>query len=225
MASYDVKQSAAALQRLPIRFVERFGDMSRIQSIRNGFRSVVRGLRRTSAGAGREEASAMVEFGMVVPVLSMFLVGIIYGGIMFYDDVVLANAVAVGARSAGTSRGDATVCTDAETALTNAAYGLQSSELTISGPTFTTASGAAGTSSCDVTTGSVNGVNCTAIAPCQSLNQGEFATFSATYPCSMYFPKLGINLCPVQGVGSKNPSATCTKSAYCITSTATALIE
>ena len=183
--------------------------------------------RRAGVRAKREEGSALLEFGLaLVFVLIPMLIGIIYGGIMFYDNVVLANAVAVGARTLATSEGDITVCADAESALTSAAYGLKTSQISIAAPTFTTAGGSAGLSSCTQTTGKNQaGTTCTVAAPCQIIYGGEFATVTATYPCSMYFPNLGINLCPVQGVGTKSPSPTCTKSAYCITSTATVRIE
>jgi Flp pilus assembly protein TadG len=166
-----------------------------------------------------EKGQTLNEFAMVVPLLSVLLVGITYGGIMFYDSVVLANAVATGARALGNGQGDVTVCTDANTALTNAAYSLKASQITIATPTFTTASGSAGNSSCDVTSGTYQGTTCTAGAPCQILITGEFATISADYPCGMYFPKLGINLCPVTGGTAACPSA------YCVTSTATVRIE
>ena len=55
--------------------------------------------------ARREEGSmSLYEFAMVLPVLSMVLVGIIYGGITFYDYVTLANAVAIGAKAVASNR-------------------------------------------------------------------------------------------------------------------------
>jgi len=135
---------------------------------------------------------------MAAVVLSTLFVGIVYGGIMAYDRVVLANALAIGARTLSAEQGDPTVCTDANTAIINAAYGLNTSQLTIvSSPLFIANTGSgAGTSSCDVTTGTgVNGAACSSSAPCQILNGGEYAVMAATYPCSMYFPRLGINLC------------------------------
>jgi Flp pilus assembly protein TadG len=166
-----------------------------------------------------EKGQTLYEFALALPMLAMMLIGITYGGITFYDSVVLASAVATGARALASGQGDVTVCTDANTALTNAAYGLRASQITIGTPTFTTASGSAGTSSCNVTSGTYQGTTCTAGAPCQILMTGEFATVSADYPCGMYFPKLGINLCPVTGGTAACPSA------YCVTSTATVRIE
>jgi len=116
---------------------------------------------------------------MVALVLSMLLVGIIYGGIMAYDRMVLTNAVATGVRTLATELGDSTACTDANTALTNTAYGLNTSDLSIVNPPVFLSSTGSGTGS----------------STCSNLTGGEYAVMWATYPCSMYFPKLGINLC------------------------------
>jgi hypothetical protein len=161
-------------------------------------------------------------------VLFMFLVGIIYGGMMAYDNLVLANAVAVGARTVAAGQGDPSVCTDFQTALDNTAYGLNTSQVYVeTPPTFATVTGSAASSSCSVTSGtSPTGTTCTATAPCQILIPGELATVTATYPCSAYFPNLGFNLCPVQGTVQKpSPNPNCPYSAYCISSTATVRIE
>ena len=166
--------------------------------------------------------------------LSTFLVGIIYGGIMAYDRAVLANAVATGAKTVAAGRGDSTVCTDFQTALTSAAYGMNTSQIKIVTPpefTATTGSGA-GTSSCSVTTGTnpYTGATCSSSSPCQILTAGELATIAASYPCSMYFPRLGINLCPMaQGTTTiTNSGGTISVNcpyAYCVYSIETARIE
>jgi Flp pilus assembly protein TadG len=121
----------------------------------------------------------MLEFALVLPLLVILLVGIIFGGITFYDYVTLANAVAIGARTLATNRavgaGPPDACSLAETALQNAAYSLKQSSITIADPTFT----------------GTGGSTCSALAP------GDAATMSATYPCYMTIPFLNINLCPV----------------------------
>lgn len=211
--------------------MERHGHKSMTVSNGFNFRAAKRGLRRIFVRTGRQEGSTLFEFGMVVPLLSIFLVGIIYGGITFYDNVVLANAVAIGARALATGQGDATVCTDANSALQAAAYGLNTTSqlYIVSPPTFTAAGGGAGTSSCKDTntsdTNPVTGAACSPTVPCQILIDGEFATMTATYPCSLYFPSLGINLCPVLGTAGKTPNPQCPNSPYCISSTATVRIE
>jgi len=170
---------------------------------------------------------------MVALLLGTLLVGIIYGGTMAYDRVVLANAVATGARALAAGDGDPTVCTDFQTAITSAAYGLNTSQISIvTPPEFTANSGSGkGTSSCDVTSGTgPTGTTCTSSAPCQILTLGELATVAASYPCDMNFPHLGINLCPIaQGntvVSNSGGSITVNcPYAYCVYSIATARIE
>jgi len=137
-----------------------------------------------------EEGDAMFEFAMVLPLLSMLLVGIIYGGITFYDYVTLADAVAVGARTIATNRGAGTgpptACSMGETALDNAATNLKSGSLTISAETFTGPGGSV----------------------CSALVAGDYVTVTATYPCSMTVPFANINLCPVQNAGGSFISST-----------------
>ncbi len=132
----------------------------------------------------------MFEFAMVLPLLSMLLVGIIYGGITFYDYVTLADAVAVGARTIATNRGAGTgpptACSMGETALDNAATNLKSGSLTISAETFTGPGGSV----------------------CSALVAGDYVTVTATYPCSMTVPFANINLCPVQNAGGSFISST-----------------
>lgn len=172
---------------------------------------------RRSGHAGLEEGASLVEFGLMLPVLSMLLVGIIYGGIAFYDYAALSNAVAVGARTIATNRGSTTnACTLGENALLGAAYNLNQSAITIDQ--------GAGT---EVFTGSGN-------STCSTLQAGDEVTVTATYPCSLYFPHLGINVCSVpQGLIKSSSGATngdtigdCPSPyTYCISSTTTVRIE
>jgi len=175
---------------------------------------------------------------MVLPLLSMLLVGIIYGGITFYDYVILAEGVAQGASTLAMSRGAATPCTAAQTAAQKNAYNLNQTYLsacTTAGcspgvwqPTFTGPGG----SSCSVTTaGTTNpntGANCTTTAPCQILVSGDYGTIGATYPCNLSIPFTTFNLCPVkQTTGTGTNGATCSASAPCyfISSQTTVRIE
>jgi len=141
------------------------------RSGRSGFWQLLPRARRTIVGAGREEGTSLFEFALVLPLLMMLLVGIIKGGIFFYDYVVLADAVATGARTLATNRGNGNACTLAETALKNAAYNLNQSLITIQPETFTGGGGS----------------TCTALAP------NDAVTVSATYPCDMTIPFLGGN--------------------------------
>ncbi len=164
----------------------------------SGFRSTLRNAWRAGFRARREEGSTLYEFAIVALLLSTLLIGIVYGGIMAYDRVVLTNAVATGVRTLATELGDATACTDATNALTAAAYGLNTSSppLTIgSPPVFMSSTGSGAGSS-----------------TCASLNGGEYAVMWASYPCNMNFPSLGINLCSLSK-GNTNitypPGPTC----------------
>ena len=164
-----------------------------------GFRPLLRGACRASSRAGREEGDALFEFALVLPLLSMLLVGIIYGGMTFYNYVELTNAVAVGARtlalSSGALAGPPTACTLEETALKNAAGNLVTSQITIAAEQFTGSS------------------------VCSDLKEGDAGTVSATYPCNLAIPFTNVNLCPLKGGTTACPSS------YCISSTTTAYIQ
>ena len=126
-----------------------------------------------------EEGQTLLEFALLLPLLAALLVGIILGGVTFYDDVTLADAVRVGARTLAVNRsagaGPPTACTLANTALTSAAVNLNQSLITIAPETFTGSGG----------------------STCSNLVAGDTATVQATYPCNLTIPFVGINLCPV----------------------------
>ncbi len=174
---------------------------------RSDFRPVWGEVRRARVRLSRKEGQSLYEFALVLPLLSMLLVGIIFGGITFYDYLTLANAVAVGARTLALSRGVSAPCTTAQTALTNAAVNLNTSLITIAAPTFTGTGG----SCCAGTTCATGG----------ALGMGDAGTMSATYPCTLTIPFTGINLCPMKGTGT----GTACPYTYCIMSTTTVLIE
>jgi Flp pilus assembly protein TadG len=62
------------------------------------------------------EGVAAVEFGLLLPILMLVLVGIIEYGYVFYVDLVLANAAREGARAGVTVQG--TPCTTAQSVAT-----------------------------------------------------------------------------------------------------------
>lgn len=164
-----------------------------------GFRPLLRRACRARSRAGREEGNALFELALVTPLLSMLLVGILFGGITFYNYVELTNAVAVGARTLATNRaayaGPPTACALEESALKNAAGNLTTSQITIATETFTGSS------------------------TCSFLQPGTAGTVSATYPCNLAIPFSNINLCPVTG------GTTACSSAYCISATTTVYIQ
>ena len=161
-------------------------------SNRPGFRARLRVGSRRFARLRSEQGNSLFDFAMITPLLSMLLIGIVYGGITFYDYVTLADAVAVGARTIAINRGAGTgpptACSLGETALSNAATNLKSSSITIAAETF---SGSGGST-------------------CSALVAGDYVTLSATYPCSMTVPFAKINLCPVQNASGSFISSTTT---------------
>ena len=216
---------------------ERHGHKPMTVSNRFRFRVARRGLRRMLVRIRRDGGSSLFEFALVVPVLSVLLVGIVYSGITLYDYVALDYAVSIGVRSVANNRaaGSATpnACSLGETALQQAAVGLNtsSSVLTIdTGPqteTFTRNSTLVGDTNPP--------------SSCTALQAGDTVTMTATYPCNLTIPYAHINLCSVkEGPVSTNVpywSATsgdtvastvtgnCPYTNGCIAATATARIE
>jgi len=175
-------------------FGERYGHYSMKLSHKSYFKSELRVRVRRNLRVRSEEGNALFEFGLVLPLLSMVLVGIIYSGITFYDYVTLADAVAIGARTIVTNRGAGTgpptACALGETALDNAATSLKGSLITIgTGPGTETFTGTGGST-------------------CSALVAGDYVTVTAKYPCSLTIPFTGINLCPIQSGGSFISSST-----------------
>jgi Flp pilus assembly protein TadG len=175
-------------------------------SIKYGLRLLLRVRPPRSVRAGREEGQSLVEFALVLPLLSMLLLGIIWGGITFYEHVTLANAAATGARTLAINAGTTSACYSAQQSLLAAAYNLNASEITVEFLN-TTVSGTYSTSDSPAMT-------CT-------VAQGSSQSVQATYPCSFTIPFLGINLCPMKGTGA----GTACPYPYCITSTATVPME
>jgi len=148
---------------------------------------------------------SLFEVAIAMPVLSMLLVGIIFGGITFYNYVELTDAVAAGARTLAESRLEGVnACTRANNAITQSAGNLQASLITIVPESFQGSGGA----------------TCTALVP------GDAGTVAATYPCNLPIPFTSVNLCPVQGTnsaqGTNNPNC---PTAYCISATTTVYLQ
>jgi Flp pilus assembly protein TadG len=78
-----------------------------------------------------ENGQTMVEFALVLPVLCLFLFGVIQFGILFNNYITLTDAVRAGARQAAVSRnlgaGDAIAA--AQLAVRDSASGLDSAKL------------------------------------------------------------------------------------------------
>jgi Flp pilus assembly protein TadG len=132
-----------------------------------------------------EEGAALYELAWSLPLLLALVVGIIYGGITFYDYVTLADAVSAGARTLATSRTSTIPCTAAQNMLKSSALNLNQSNITI-----------------NITFAGTGGSCCPGVGSCPSsggLKQGDTATVNATYPCLLKVPIVGfktIDLCP-----------------------------
>lgn len=128
--------------------------------------------------AGGEEGQAILEFALIMPVLLMMLMAIVKFGVVLNNQIILTDAVAVGARTLALDRsvGAATpnACTLATTALDNAAIGLQQSSITV---TFAWSSPSGGT----------------AQDTCTNLVAGDSATVRATYPFNLQILFLNLN--------------------------------
>jgi len=164
---------------------------------------------RRAVRACSEEGNMPFEFAMVLPLLSMLLVGIIYGGMTFYNYVELTNSVAVGARALANGRASGSnACSQATTALTNSVGNLKSSQIVTGTISF------AGSSSCS-----------------SNLLQGDAGVVSAVYPCNLPIPFTGMNLCPISSGSSVTapwtggPTLVTCPYSYCISATTTVYIE
>jgi len=172
---------------------------------------------RTGARPGGEEGAALYELALVTPFLSMLLVGILWGGMTFYDYVVLADAVAAGARTLATGSADNITtqnpCQLAQATVQSATHNLNQTNLNVPLPTLTGAGG----------------------STCSTLVANDTGIVWATYSCNLPISFSSMNLCPLaQGakisVTLQNSQSgplqlgTC-QYAHCISAITTVLIE
>jgi len=171
---------------------------------------------RIGARPGGEEGAALYELAMVTPFLSMLLLGIIWGGITFCDYVVLADAVAAGARTLAANREagassstNQNACQLAQDTIQSATQKLNQSNLTI--PTAASFTGS---------------------STCASLIVNDTGIMWAAYACNLPIPFTSMNLCPLAQGGAINANlttgtltvGTCPYT-YCISAVTTVLIE
>ncbi len=131
------------------------------------------------------DGQSLYELAFMLPVLAAVLIGILFGGITFYNYSTLVNAVAAGARTLATSRTlkNESPCTAAENVIYSTASELQQSQININFKFWET------TSSCPSTTKGVT---------TGGLSMGDTVTVTATYPCYLTVPMLGraLDVCP-----------------------------
>ena len=129
-----------------------------------------------------ERGAALVEFGLLAPVLLLILLGTAQFGLTLNQFVTLTNAVSIGGLQFALSRSDTTPYTDAVNAVKNAAPSLKPASLTI--------------------TLSVNGANCLTDAACMVTNNvGQPSQVTATYPCNLQVMRY--NFAPVCNLTSQ----------------------
>jgi Flp pilus assembly protein TadG len=125
--------------------------------------------------SGDEEGSALLEFGMCLPVLMFVMTGIFQYGITISNYVMLTNATSVGALQVAISRGQTLdPCSTVSTAVFAAAPTLTQSSFSFAyvfdGHSYSGTS----CSSTSNTTGAPG-----------YLVQGSTATVTVTYPCNL----------------------------------------
>ena len=121
-------------------------------------------LARAHVRARREDGQAMVEFALVLPVLLLFIVGIIKVGIVYNNYLTLNDAVRAGARQLAIGRGQSLdVCAQATSRVRTAAPNLDQSKI-------------------QALNASVNAGTCN---PGTSMVIGSDATVRADYPCDI----------------------------------------
>jgi hypothetical protein len=136
----------------------------------------------------------MYELAFMLPVLAAVLIGILYGGMTFYNYVTLENAVAAGARTLATSRLlpgltkpiYESPCEAMQNMIYSVASNLNQGSITIKPVQFVPS-----TDTCMTT--NKEGI------PVAGFSLGDTVIVTATYPCNLQVPIIGIktiDLCP-----------------------------
>ena len=138
------------------------------------------------------DGQSLYELAFMLPVLAAVLVGILYGGMTFYNYVTLESAVAAGARTLATSRLLPTEsptaespCTAARNMIYSVASNLNQQSINV---TFTFVPT---TDTCTTTNKSG--------ATVAGFSIGDTVIVTATYPCHLTVPIIGIktiDVCP-----------------------------
>ena len=122
-----------------------------------------------------EEGSAIVEFAMILPMMLLLTTGVLIFGIAMNNYMQLTNAASVGARSLAISAEiTEDPCATAYTAITNAAPGLNASNMTFSYTLNGVSYSGTTCSSSSVTSGAAG-----------NLSSGTNATVTITYPLNL----------------------------------------
>jgi Flp pilus assembly protein TadG len=131
-----------------------------------------------------EAGQSLLEFALVLPLLLLIVTGITTFGIALNNYIILTNSVTVGARLLSISRGQTTnPCSDAATAIQNAAPTLTPGNLTYSFVLNGTSYTGSTCSSADAYSGAAG-----------NLQTGKSAQVTVSYPCNLQV--FGINYAP-----------------------------
>ena len=143
------------------------------------------------------DGQSIYELALMLPVLLAVLIGILYGGMTFYNYVTLENAVTAGARTLATSRLLPTEtqpvespCTAATNVIYSVASNLNQKSITILPFKFLPSS-----DTCTTTNKAGQTV--------AGFSSGDTVIVTATYPCNLKVPIIGIktiDLCPAGDV-------------------------
>jgi Flp pilus assembly protein TadG len=79
-----------------------------------------------------EKGQSMAEFAIVLPILAVFLFGVIQFGILFNNYVTLTDAARAGARAAAVARQDSDPAGEAASMVRSSAADLNQSNLSVS---------------------------------------------------------------------------------------------
>ena len=186
------------------------------QRTHSRLRPLIRLRPRGSVGARSEEGQSLYELAWAMPLLAMLMIGIIFGGITFYDYIELAEGVAAGARTLATNRQALAGGTSGQTACVLEEAALKAAAANLTKPINITETFSAPKGSTTPTSTNLQ-------------QAGDTATVNATYPCNLPIPYTSINLCPVAkgtiyAADGKTPIGSCLYT-YCISSTITVSIE
>jgi Flp pilus assembly protein TadG len=141
--------------------------------------------------AGDERGQSAVEFALIFPFLAIVLLGIIWFGIAFWNQITLTQAAVSAAQVAAVSRTTTPVdlCTPVNTAIASAAPSLQNPNVYGSFPLSfgiqvgsTAAKDSNGNTSWRVVFGGGSPGTCPVL-----LTQGQQVTVSVSYGCNLSF--------------------------------------
>ncbi len=121
----------------------------------------------------KNAGSVMIEAAFVLPVLILVTMGMLQFAWVFNNKILLSNAVAAGGLQASISRGDPNPLTDITNAVTTAATGLTTANLT--------------TYVCVPTSGANPACSSTSSATAANFNaaQGQQVTVTLSYSCTL----------------------------------------